>query len=53
MSSFHAGCPSSHIRLPVTVDGKTIMAIVDTGAVSSIMSMHAANFLGVSEDSPA
>jgi hypothetical protein len=29
------------------------MAIVDTGAVSSIMSMHAANFLGVSEDSPA
>jgi len=44
--------PSSHIRLPVTVDGKTIMAIVDTGAVSSIMSMHAANFLGVSEDSP-
>lgn len=43
---------SAHIRLPVTIDGKEISAIVDTGAVSSIMSMHAASLLGVSEDSP-
>lgn len=43
---------SGHIRVPVTVDGKSIMAIVDSGAVSSIMSMHAAAFLGVTEDTP-
>jgi predicted aspartyl protease len=42
----------AHIRVPVTIDGKTISAIIDTGSVSSIMSMHAANFLGITEDSP-
>ena len=43
---------TAHIRLPVVIDGKEIMAIVDTGAVSSIMSMHAASLLGVTENSP-
>jgi predicted aspartyl protease len=44
--------PTAHIRVPITVDGKSITAVVDTGAVNSIMSMHAASFLGVSEDTP-
>jgi len=43
---------ATHVRVPVTVDGKSITAIVDTGAVNSIMSMHAAGFLGVTEDTP-
>jgi predicted aspartyl protease len=43
---------SAHIRVPVIVDGKEITAVIDTGAVTSIMSLHAADVLGVKEDSP-
>jgi predicted aspartyl protease len=42
----------AHIRIPVMLDGKSITAIVDTGATDSIMSMRAAESLGITEDAP-
>jgi predicted aspartyl protease len=42
----------AHIRIPVSLDGKVIMAILDTGAVNSIMSVRAASFLGITESNP-
>jgi hypothetical protein len=43
----------THIRIPVTIDGKQIMATVDTGSTTSIITMRAAaRFLGVDERSP-
>jgi len=44
--------PSGHIRVPVTVDGKTVMATLDTGSVISVMSMSLAKSIGVAENSP-
>lgn len=42
----------THIRIPVTIDGKTIMATVDTGAATSIVTMRAATrFFGINEKS--
>jgi predicted aspartyl protease len=42
-----------HIRIPVMVDGKKIMATVDTGAVRSLMSLRTAADLGITEKTPA
>jgi predicted aspartyl protease len=42
----------THIRIPVTIDGKTIMATVDTGSAISIVTMRAATqFFGINEKS--
>jgi len=43
---------SGHIEVPVMVDGKKFVAILDTGARHSIISMRAAKALGISENSP-
>ena len=44
----------THIRIPVTIDGKEIMAIVDTGAETSYITMRAAKrFLDLDEKNPA
>jgi len=44
----------THIRIPVTIDGKEIMATVDTGASTSFITMRAARrFLGIEEKDPA
>jgi len=44
----------THIRIPVTIDGKEIMATVDTGAHTSFITMRAARrYLGVDEKNPA
>jgi predicted aspartyl protease len=44
----------THIRIPVTIDGKQIMAIVDTGAHTSFITMRAASkFLGLDAKDPA
>ena len=42
-----------HIRIPITVDGKDMTATVDTGATSSVMSLHAAiRYLDIDEKDP-
>lgn len=42
----------THIRIPVTIDGKKIMATVDTGSAASIITMRAAaRLLDVNEKS--
>jgi len=41
-----------HIQVSVAIDGKKFDAILDTGARSSLISMSAANALGISEKSP-
>jgi predicted aspartyl protease len=44
----------THIRIPITIDGKEIMATVDTGAHTSFITMRAASkFLGLDEKDPA
>jgi len=44
----------THIRIPVTVDGKEINAMVDTGALTSFVTMRAASsHLGIDEKNPA
>jgi predicted aspartyl protease len=43
---------SGHVRFPVKVDGKIIMATLDTGAATSVISMRAAAALGVTRNSP-
>jgi predicted aspartyl protease len=44
----------THIRIPVTIDGKEIMATVDTGAHTSFITMRAASrYLGIDEKDPA
>jgi hypothetical protein len=41
-----------HIRIPVTIDGKEIMAQLDTGSVTSYITQRAASkFLGIDEKS--
>lgn len=44
--------PSGHIRVPVLVDGKPLTAMIDSGSVTSVMSVHAAKALGISETDP-
>ena len=45
--------PDTHIRVPVTLDGKTFQAIIDTGATLTTMSAAAArSAFGVTADSP-
>jgi predicted aspartyl protease len=43
---------SGHVRFPVKIDGKTIMATLDTGAATSVVSMRAAALLGLHPDAP-
>jgi predicted aspartyl protease len=44
---------AGHIRIPVNIDGKSIMAIVDTGAATSYITRRAARqFLGIFENNP-
>jgi predicted aspartyl protease len=44
----------THISVPLTLDGKEIDAILDTGAAASMMSIStAARLLGIREDDPA
>lgn len=43
---------SGHIEVPVMVDGKKFVALLDTGARHSVISMRAAKALGISENSP-
>jgi predicted aspartyl protease len=42
-----------HVRLPVRLDGKTIIAAFDTGAANSLMPMSAASQLGIYPNSSA
>lgn len=41
-----------HVRIPIKVDGKEIMATLDTGAVNSLMSMRTAALLGIDQRTP-
>ena len=43
--------PNGKIRIPITVDGNEVMAILDTGSVTSFVSMKLARRLGVTPDS--
>jgi predicted aspartyl protease len=43
---------TGHVRVPVMVDGKKIMATLDTGAVRSLVSLRAAANLGIDEKTP-
>jgi predicted aspartyl protease len=43
--------PNGKIRVPITVDGNELMAILDTGSVTSFISMDTARKLGVKPDS--
>jgi predicted aspartyl protease len=43
--------PNGKIRIPVTVDGNRVMAELDTGSVTSFISMDLARRLGVTPDS--
>src|SRR6185312_6713722 len=42
-----------HTEIPVTVDGVSTTAMIDTGASLSAMSMKESRFLGVRENDPA
>jgi predicted aspartyl protease len=45
---------TTHIRIPVTIDGKEINAVLDTGAPTSFITMRAARrYLGLDEKDPA
>jgi predicted aspartyl protease len=43
---------NGHIEIPVVVDGKKFTAVLDTGAVGSIISLGAAKAFGITENSP-
>ncbi|HEU4549571.1 MAG TPA: aspartyl protease family protein [Rhizomicrobium sp.] len=43
---------NGHIRVPVTLEGKKVMAMLDTGSTDSVMSLKLAKALGIAEDSP-
>ena len=44
---------NGHVRLAAKLDGKDMTAVLDTGSVTSVMSMSAAHqFLGLDENSP-
>jgi predicted aspartyl protease len=47
-----SGAHSGHVRFPIKIDGTTIMATLDTGAATSLISMRAAALLGVYPTSP-
>ena len=42
--------PNGKVRIPVTVDGNRVMAILDTGSVTSFISMDLARKFGVTPD---
>ena len=42
--------PNGKIRIPVMVDGQKVMAILDTGSVTSFMTMDMARKLGIAPD---
>ncbi|HJT42563.1 MAG TPA: pepsin/retropepsin-like aspartic protease family protein [Rhizomicrobium sp.] len=42
----------NHIRLPVTVDGRKMIAIIDTGATNTVMMAEAARRFDVSPETP-
>jgi predicted aspartyl protease len=41
-----------HIRMPVMLDGKEVMATIDSGAAATFMSMRLAKSIGIAEKSP-
>ena len=43
---------SGHVRIPVTLDGKSIMATLDTGSATSWISLKAAARLGIGPQTP-
>jgi predicted aspartyl protease len=43
---------NGHIRFPVQIDGKSIMATLDTGSAISLISMKAAAQLGIDANTP-
>lgn len=43
---------NGHVRFPVKIDGKTIMAILDTGSALSLISMKTAAQLGIDPNAP-
>jgi predicted aspartyl protease len=43
---------SGHVRIPVTLDGKSIMATLDTGSATSWISLKAAAGLGIGPNTP-
>jgi predicted aspartyl protease len=43
---------NGHVRFPVKIDGKTLIATLDTGAGTSVLSMKAAALLGIDPNSP-
>jgi predicted aspartyl protease len=45
--------PSGHVRVPVTINGKQLVAMLDTGARTSVMSLSTARqILGITENDP-
>ncbi len=44
--------PNGHVRFPVKIDGKIIIATLDTGSVTSFISLRAAALLGIYPNSP-
>jgi predicted aspartyl protease len=44
--------PNGHIRIPVKIDGKSLVATLDTGAWTTILSMKTAALLGIDPRSP-
>ena len=44
--------PNGHVRFPVKIDGQTIIATLDTGSATSLISMKAADLLGIGPNSP-
>ena len=44
--------PGGHVRVPVKIDGATLMAVLDTGAATSMIGMRAAARLGIHPGSP-
>lgn len=43
---------NGHVRIPVKIDGKTLIATLDTGATTSVISMQAAALLSIYPGSP-
>jgi len=43
---------NGHVRIPVKIDGKTLIATLDTGATISVISMQAAALLSIYPSSP-
>ena len=44
--------PSGHVRVPVKIDGVTLVAVLDTGAAVSMIGMRVAALLGIHPGSP-